>query len=113
MANEDETDSKPRRSRRRPGTTPESRENQLVALAVDAAEKQIRNGTASAQVITHFLKLGSTREQLEQQRIRHENELLQAKQEAIASQARVEELYKDALNAMRTYAGQAPRDYDD
>ena len=113
MAKEDESDSMPRRTRRRPGTTPESRENQLVALAVDAAEKQIRAGTASAQVITHFLKLGSTREQLEQQRIRHENELLQAKQEQIASAGRVEELYKEALNAMRTYAGQAPREYDD
>lgn len=113
MAKSGETDPQPTRSRRRPGTTPESRENQLVALAVDRAEQQIRDGTASAQVITHFLKLGSTREILEQERLRHENELLEAKREQIASAARVEELYKTALNAMRTYAGQAPSEYDD
>ena len=112
MAKSGETDPQPTRSRRRPGTTPESRENQLVALAVDRAEQQIRDGTASAQVITHFLKLGSTREILEQERLRHENELLEAKREQIASAARVEELYKTALNAMRTYAGQAPSEYD-
>ena len=113
MATEGERPDKPLRSRRRPGTTPESRENQLVALAVDRAEQQIRDGTASAQVITHFLKLGSTRELLEQQRLRHENELLEAKREAIASQARVEELYRSALEAMRTYAGQPEPRFDD
>lgn len=101
----------------RPATTPEGRENQLVSLASDLAEKQLREGTASAQVISHFLKLGSSREKLEQERIRYENELSQVKIAAIASQERVEELYKTALDAMRTYSGQEPleleRDYDD
>lgn len=86
-------------------TTPEERENQMIALAVDAAERQMREGTASAQVITHYLKLGSTRERLEQERIARENELLNAKAEAIASQRRVEELYISALNAMKRYSG--------
>jgi hypothetical protein len=80
---------------------------------VDRAEQQIRDGTASAQVITHFLKLGSTREMLEQERLRHENELLEAKREALASQARVEQMYKDAMAAFRTYAGQSDPKYDD
>ena len=113
MSTDDQSMDKPVRRRRRPGTTPEARENQLVALAVDRAEQQIRDGTASAQVITHFLKLGSTREFLEQERLRHENELLEAKREAIASAQRVEELYKTALDAMRTYAGQPPPTFDD
>lgn len=91
---------------RRPATTPEGRENQLVGLAVDLAEQQLVQGTASAQVISHYLKLGSTREQLEQDRLRQENELLKAKVEQLASGKRVEELYSEALNAMRTYAGQ-------
>ena len=90
---------------RKPATTPESRENELVSQAIDLAEEQIRQGTASSQVITHFLKLGSTREQLEQQRLEHENELTRVKIEAIESQKRVEELYMEALSAMRTYAG--------
>ena len=90
---------------RRPATTVEARENQLVSLAVDLAEKQMAEGTASAQVITHYLKLGSTRESLEQERLRKENELLTAKVESLASAKRVEELYETALNAMRTYAG--------
>lgn len=103
--------------RRRPATTPEARENQLISLAVDLAEKQMREGTASSQVISYYLKLGSSREKLEQERLRKENELLAAKAEAMASAKRVEELYGAALNAMRSYAGQAPIeleiDYED
>ena len=94
-----------RKTARPPATTPEARENQLIAAAVDLAERQIREGTASSQVITHFLKLASTREQLEKERIRKENKLLEAKVESLASAARVEELYKAALKAMRSYAG--------
>jgi hypothetical protein len=77
----------------------------MVSLAHDLAEEQIRAGTASSQVITHFLKLGSTRERLEQQRLAHENELTKVKIEAIESQKRTEELYMQALTAMRSYAG--------
>lgn len=98
----------PDKSRRKPATTPEGRENEMVSAAIDLAEKQIRSGTASSQVITHFLKLGSTRERLEQQRLEHENELTRVKIEAIESQKRVEELYMEALQAMRSYAGDLP-----
>lgn len=97
--------SQPEQTPRKPATTPEGREDQLVSQAIDLAEQQIREGIASSQVITHFLKLGSTREQLEQQRLEHENELTRVKIEAIESQKRVEELYMEALTAMRTYAG--------
>lgn len=98
--------------KRRPATTPEGRENQLISLAVDLAEKQIKEGTVSSQVLTHYLKLGSSREKLEQERLRRENHLLEAKAEAMASAKRVEELYGKALNAMRTYAGQDPVDLE-
>jgi hypothetical protein len=101
----------PKKSRR-PASTPEGREGQLVNLAVDLAEKQLANGTASAQVISHYLKLGSTRETLEQERLARENDLLRAKVENLASAKRVEELYKSALDAMRTYAGQEPLEDD-
>lgn len=94
--------------RRKPATTPEGRENQMVSAAIDLAERQIRSGTASSQVITHFLKLGSTRERLEQQRLEHENELTRVKIEALEGQKRVEELYMEALTAMRSYAGDLP-----
>jgi hypothetical protein len=100
--------SEAKQTRRKPATTPESREDEMVSLAHDLAEEQIREGTASSQVITHFLKLGSTRERLEQQRLEHENELTRVKIEAIESQKRVEELYMEALTAMRTYAGDLP-----
>jgi hypothetical protein len=104
--------SSPERPRRPPATTPEGRENQLIALAYDAAEQQIRDGKASSQVLTHFLKLGSTREDLEKKRLEHENELLQAKVESLASQGKTEELYREALKAMRSYAGQPDLDDD-
>lgn len=96
------------KSRRPPATTPEARENQLISSAVDLAEKQLQEGTASAQVITHYLKLGSSREKLEQERLANENSLLVAKREAMASAARVEELYGAAIDAMRAYAGHDP-----
>jgi hypothetical protein len=89
-----------------PATTPEARENQLIAIAVDLAEKQLSAGTASSQVITHYLKLGSTREDLEKEKLKKENELLRAKTDAIRSQKEIEKLYANALNAMKSYSGQ-------
>ena len=94
----------------RPDLTPESRENQLISLSVDLAEKQLREGTASSQVITHFLKLGSTKNQLELEKIRHENALLEARTQSLQSAKRVEELYENALNAMKDYGGHGGRD---
>lgn len=102
-----------KRKETRPATTLEGRENQLISLAVDLAEKQLMAGTASAQVISHYVKLGSTRERLEQKKLAHENEVLQAKVETMASTKRIEELYQVALNAMRTYNGQDPIEFGD
>jgi len=105
------SDENPPVRRRRPARTPEAREQQLAAMAFDLAEKQIAEGTASSQVITHFLKAASSREMLEQQRIEHEIELMKAKKVAMASAERVEELYKNAINAMRSYSGQPPLEF--
>lgn len=102
-----------KRPKFRPATTPEGREAQLVSMAIDLVEKQIQDGTVSSQVLTHYLKLGSTREKLEQDRLRRENDVLAAKLESMASAKRVEELYEQALNAMKSYAGQKIEYYDD
>ena len=88
-----------------PAKTPEARENQLVAMAVDLAEKQLRDGTATSQVITHFLKMGSTKEKIEKEILEKQKELITAKTEALKSQKRIEDLYANALNAMRRYSG--------
>lgn len=88
----------------RPALTPEARENQLIALAVDLAEQQLRDGTASAQVITHYLKLGSTKEKLEKQILEEQAKKLRAQTNAIQSQQSSEALYADALDAMRSYS---------
>ena len=98
---------KPRRAR---ATSAEARERQLIADANDLAERQIRQGNASAAVITHFLKLGSTREKLERERLERENELLRAKVDQLASAKNVEQLYSEALQAMRAYSGQITED---
>lgn len=92
--------------KRKAAMTPEARENQLIALATDLAEKQLMEGTASSQVITHFLKLGTTKAELEKRKLENETELLEAKTEAMKSAQRVEELYAEALDAMRHYSGQ-------
>lgn len=88
-----------------PARTAEEREREMIALAMDLAEKQLREGTASSQVITQFLKLGSTRESLEQENKRLENELLVAKREALESAKRIEDKYTEAIAAFRSYAG--------
>lgn len=86
--------------------TPEARENQLISLAVDLAEKQLREGTASSQVITHYLKLGSTKERMEKEMMQEQIKLLTAKTEALQSAKHVEELYIEAIAAFRRYNGQ-------
>ena len=98
--------------RRPPAKTPEARENQLIAYAMDVAEQQILNGTASSQVITHFLKLGCTKERLEKDILSKQKELIEAKTDSMKSAKRVEELYTKALDAMRLYSGQKPPEVD-
>lgn len=98
----------PPATKRRPAATLDARENQLIDAAVTLAERQLSEGTASAQVITHYLKLGSTREQLEQKRLAMEVELMEAKRQQIASAEKMEELYVVAIHAMRSYKGDEP-----
>lgn len=94
--------------RRSPARTPEAREDELASAAYDLAEDQIRSGTASSQVITHFLKAGSRRERMEQMRMEYEMELMQVKKQQLEGQQRVEELFVHAIEAMRSYQGGPP-----
>lgn len=100
------------RRRRSPARTPEAREMELSSTAYDLAERQLLAGTASSQVITHFLKAGSMRERLEQERMRHEIELMEVKRENLEAQTRVEELYVNAIEAMRSYVGASSEDVE-
>lgn len=94
---------KPRQMR--PALTPEAQENQMISLAVDLAAKQLREGTASSQVITHYLKLASTEQKIKLEKLKQENALLAAKTEAIQSQQRSEALFQDAIKAFGIYSG--------
>lgn len=97
-------------AKRAPARTPEGRESQIAALAYDAVEDRIRNGKATSQELVYFLKLGSSREQMEQERLRQENEMLKAKTESLKSAKRIEELYENALKAMKFYDGEEDED---
>lgn len=99
-------------AKKHPATTPEARENQMISLAVDLAEEQLRNGTASTAVITHYLKLGSSKEQLEKEYLAKRTDLIGAKTDSIRSAKEIEELYTNALDAMRIYNGTL-KTYDD
>ena len=94
---------------RPPEMSPEARESRMVALAIDLAEEQLRNGTASSQVITHYLKLGSTKERIEKEILEKQKELIMAKTESINSQKRSEELYEKAVRAFAVYSGNASK----
>ena len=89
----------------RPALTPEARENQMISLAMDLAEQQLRDGTASSQLITEFVKRGSTKARLEQEILEEQKELIEAKTKSLQSAQRIEELYANALDAMRNYSG--------
>lgn len=94
----------------RPAATPDTREQQLVALATDLAEKQLRDGTASPSVITHYLRMGSPRETMERDALSQKNDLDAAKAEAIRSEKRMEEMIGKAMDAFRSYSPTA-QDY--
>ena len=98
-------------TKRRAAMSPEARENQMISLAVDVAEKQMLEGTASSQVITHFLKLGSRKEQLEREKLENENELLRTRIKALESSEKSEEMYAKVLRAIKEYSGR--EDIDD
>ena len=91
----------------RPAMSPEARENQLIALAVDCSERQMREGTASSAVIVHYLKLGTEKERLEREKLKAENQLLQAKTQAIEDAKTEQQMYLDAIAAMKMYSGGA------
>lgn len=97
----------------RPALSPEAREGQMISLAMDCAEEQLRNGTASSQVITHFLKLATAKAELEKEKLKQENELLRAKTDSQKSQQRSDEFYEKVLNAFKQYSGQDDSDDDD
>lgn len=98
------------KNKTRPAFTPEARENQLISLAIDCVEERLRNGTASSQEVTHFLKLASKKARLEQEILEKQKELIEAKTESLKSEQRIEELYTQAVNAMRSYSGQTNED---
>lgn len=91
-------------SKSRPADTQEARETQLISLAYDLAEQHLRDGTATSQEITHFLKLGSTKERVEKEILTLQKELIVAKTDALKSQRRSEELFANAIEAFRSYA---------
>lgn len=90
----------------------EARENQLIAKAVDLVEQRMNDGSATAAEILHYLKLGTTRERLEKEKLQYENALLQAKRESIQATQRADVLYEEAIQAMRSYSGLASEDYE-
>lgn len=90
---------------KRPAKTPEARENQLISLAVDLAEQQLRDGTAKATTINHFLDLATVKKQLELEKLKKETKLLEAKTESIESARRTEALYQEAMDAFMRYSG--------
>ncbi len=94
----------------RPATNPKDREDELINLAINLAEQQLRDGTASTQVIVHYLKLGSTRGALEQEMLAKKTELINAQAESIKSAKKVEELYENAMRAMQRYGGMGDKD---
>lgn len=94
-----------------PALTPEARENQLISMAERLAEKQLREGTASSQIVVHYLRLATVKEKLEREKIKYETELLKAKKESVESAIRSEQVYANALAAFQAYRGEDDGEY--
>ena len=99
--------------KRRPALSPETRENQMISLAMDLVEQRLMDGTASSQETTHFLKLGSSKAVLERDKLLEENKLLRAKTEALESTKELKAVYEDAIKAIRDYGGYGNSDDSD
>lgn len=97
----------------KPAMSEEAQENRMIALAMDVAEKQLREGKASPSVVVHFLKMGSVKERMELEKLQKEKELLEAKVDALESSKRIEELYEEAIRSMRSYGGTASDEPED
>lgn len=91
--------------KRKPASTPEARESQLINLAYNLAEEQLREGTASPSIVNHFLKLSTQRESLELDNLRSKAKLQEAKAQQIDMAKENEELTKAAIEAMKNYSG--------
>ena len=89
----------------RPATTPEEQENRMISLAVELAEKQLRDGTAATPLINHYLRLATVKERKEVEKLALETELLKARTDQIGSAARSDQMYEKAINAFREYSG--------
>lgn len=113
MAKAKTTSSSTPNRRSRPAVNANARENQLINLAENLAEKQLRDGTASSQIIAHYLKLGTEKERIEREILKKQKELIEAKTLNLQSAARIEELYANALNAMRNYSGHGGEEDED
>ena len=96
----------------RPALSPEARENQMISLAMDLVERRLREGTASSAETTHFLKLATFKSELEKEKLEEENKLLRAKTEALQAAKNTEEMYAEAIKAMRVYNGQDEEETD-
>ena len=97
----------------RPALSPDARENQLISLATDLVEKRLRDGSASSQETTHFLKLATEKSRLEKERLVLENELIKAKTKSLADAADLKALYSDAIEAIKHYSGHGDEEYED
>lgn len=104
----------PAKPKTRPSKDPERRKDQLINLAVDLAEKKLKDGTASSQLIVHYLKLEAERkkEAIELEILKNQKELVAAKAEAYRSASNSEELYSKAMDAIRDYRGHGKDEYD-
>lgn len=96
----------------RPALTPEAREGQMISLAMDLVEERLRNGTASSQETTHFLRIAANKkiDELNIQLAQKDLELKEAKKQAIYSTERMEQLYAEAIQAMQRYGGHGEED---
>lgn len=113
MASRKDISEKPRRKRLPPAKTPEGREGQLINLAMKRAEEKLLDGSASSALIIHFLKLGTSKYKLENEKLQSDLEVAKAKIQQMASVEEVRGLYESVVSAMKLYSGIGQGDYDD
>lgn len=91
-----------------PPLSDKDHEAKLISLTLQMAEQQLIDGTASSQVMTHFLRLGSIRSKVELEKLRLENNLLTEKIQSEKMGQQLKEMFQDVMESLRDYQAPPP-----
>lgn len=105
----------PQNSEMYPGISPADHEEKMIGLAMNLVEQRLRDGTATSQETTFWLRLAAQREQdaINREMMEKQMALMEAKIQSLQASDRMEQLITDAMEAFKRYSGYSDDDDTD